>query len=67
VEQSLGNLHRPLSDTQLEEKFREQALLVLPAAGVDTLVDMCWQIDQLTDVGELVAAAVPDAAPAATR
>ncbi len=67
VEQSLGNLHRPLSDAQLEAKFREQALLVLPSAGVDTLVDMCWQIDRLSDVGELVAAAVPETAPAATR
>jgi 2-methylcitrate dehydratase PrpD len=27
VEQSLGNLHRPLSDAQLEDKFRDQAVL----------------------------------------
>ena len=30
VEQSLGNIHRPLTDKQLEEKFRDQAVLVLP-------------------------------------
>ena len=32
VEQSLGNVHRPLSDAQLDDKFRAQAVLALPAA-----------------------------------
>jgi len=59
VEQSLGNIHRPLTDTQLEDKFRDQSLLVLPAADVDALIDMCWNIDALDDVGELVNLAVP--------
>jgi 2-methylcitrate dehydratase PrpD len=59
VEQSLGNLHVPLTDRQLEEKFRDQAALVLPAAAVDALIRLCWKIDQLEDVNELVAAAVP--------
>ena len=59
VEQSLGNLHRPLSDRQLDDKFREQALLVLRADSVDGLIRLCWDIDQLEDVGRLVAAAVP--------
>ena len=30
VERSLGNVHRPLTDAQLDEKFRDQALLALP-------------------------------------
>jgi 2-methylcitrate dehydratase PrpD len=59
VEQSLGNIHRPLSDRQLEDKFRDQAVLVLPVADVDALIDMCWRIDALDDVGELVNLAVP--------
>ena len=59
VEQSLGNIHRPLSDKQLEDKFRDQAVPVLPAADVDALIDMCWRIDALDDVGELVNLAVP--------
>jgi 2-methylcitrate dehydratase PrpD len=62
VEQSLGNIHRPLSDRQLEEKFRDQAVMVLPAADVESLIQLCWRIDQLDDVGELVSAAVPAAA-----
>ena len=30
VEKSLGNIHRPLTDRQLEDKFRDQAVLALP-------------------------------------
>ena len=61
VEQSLGNIHRPLSDTQLEEKFRDQAVMVLPAGEVETLIQLCWKIDQLDDVRDAVMAAVPAA------
>jgi len=65
VEQSLGNIHRPLSDRQLEDKFRDQAVLVLPAGDVEAVIQLCWRIDQLDDVGDLVTAAVPAAARAA--
>ena len=60
VEQSLGNIHKPLSDQQLEDKFRDQAVLVHPAAQVESIVRQCWQIDRLDDVGELVRATAPD-------
>jgi hypothetical protein len=53
VEQSLGNLHRPLSNTQLEDKFRDQAVLALPAAQVETLIADCWRIDTLDDAGAI--------------
>jgi 2-methylcitrate dehydratase PrpD len=62
VEQSLGNIHRPLTDKQLEEKFRDQAILVLPAPEVESVIQLCWKIDRLEDVGELVTATVPAAA-----
>jgi 2-methylcitrate dehydratase PrpD len=64
VEQSLGNIHRPLTDKQLEEKFRDQAVLVLPAREVEAVIQQCWQIDQLDDVGELVRTTVPGGAAA---
>ena len=67
VEQSLGNIHRPLTDKQLEEKFRDQAVLVLPAQEVESLIDLCWRIDQLDDVGDLVTAALPASARAARQ
>jgi 2-methylcitrate dehydratase PrpD len=62
VEQSLGNVHRPLSDAQLEEKFRGQAVLALPSAQVDAALSLCWQIAGLDDVSELIDASIPAAA-----
>jgi 2-methylcitrate dehydratase PrpD len=63
VEQSLGNVHRPLTDRQLDEKFRDQAVLVLRADAVETIIQLCWKIDELDDVGQLVRTSVPEAAP----
>ncbi len=54
VEKSLGNIHRPLTDRQLEDKFRDQAVLALPPAQVDKLIEQSWRIDELADVNELI-------------
>jgi 2-methylcitrate dehydratase PrpD len=59
IEASLGNLKRPLSDRQLEAKFRDQAVLALPATQVEDILRLTWQIDTLDDVGTLVGRAVP--------
>jgi 2-methylcitrate dehydratase PrpD len=62
VEQSLGNLHRPLSNEQLTEKFVDQAVLALPRTQVDSIVEQCWRLDSLRDAGDLARATVPRAA-----
>jgi len=54
VEKSLGNIHCPMSDKQLEVKFRDQAVAALPAAQVEKAIELCWKIDELTDVSELI-------------
>jgi 2-methylcitrate dehydratase PrpD len=54
VEQSLGNIHRPMSDAQLGSKFLDQAVLVMSAEAAQTALDQCWKIGQLADVGALV-------------
>jgi 2-methylcitrate dehydratase PrpD len=59
VEQSLGNIHRPMSDKQLEHKFRDQAVAALPAEQVEKAIKLCWRIDELEDVAELIRSAVP--------
>jgi len=59
VEQSLGNIHRPLTNADLEEKFRDQAVLALPAAQVELLIESCWGIDTLDDAGEIARATQP--------
>jgi 2-methylcitrate dehydratase PrpD len=59
VEESIGNLRRPLTDKQLEDKLRDQASFVLPAGQIEKLIELCWKIDALEDVGVLVKATVP--------
>jgi 2-methylcitrate dehydratase PrpD len=59
VAQSLGNVHRPLSDSQLSQKFRDQAVLALPDARVERLLERCWQLDTLDSLAPLFTAAVP--------
>ena len=65
VEQSLGNVHRPLNDEQLEEKFRDQAVLALPSAQVEALIEQCWQLDSLQDAGDLARQTAPGATASA--
>jgi len=59
VEQSLGNINKPLSDHQLDDKFRAQAVRAIPAAQADAALALCWQVAELPDVRELVIASVP--------
>jgi 2-methylcitrate dehydratase PrpD len=59
VEQSLGNVRRPLSNEQLTEKFVDQAVLALPRAQVDVVLEQCWGVAELADVGELARATMP--------
>ena len=59
IEQSLGNIHRPLSDEQLSEKFRMCAARALPSDVASTVLDHCWRISELDDVNALVDATVP--------
>ncbi|WEX08052.1 MmgE/PrpD family protein [Chelativorans sp. AA-79] len=56
---SLGNLARPLSNAQLEEKFRDQACRLLSAEDVERLLGQCWAIAELPSAGALVDASVP--------
>jgi 2-methylcitrate dehydratase PrpD len=54
VECSVGNIKKPLSDRQLEDKFRDQVRV----PQVDRLIEMCWGLDRLDKVSELVKATV---------
>jgi 2-methylcitrate dehydratase PrpD len=59
VTESLGNLKRPLTDAQLEAKFRDQAVVNVPTDVADALIDACWRIDTLESVGALVELSTP--------
>ena len=49
VENALGTLARPMSDADLEEKFRSLTDGVLPQAQADRLIKLCWSAAQLAD------------------
>jgi 2-methylcitrate dehydratase PrpD len=57
VEHALGTLQRPMSDADLEEKFRGLAKGVLPDEQVEKLIALCWDVANLEDAGVIAAAA----------
>jgi 2-methylcitrate dehydratase PrpD len=57
VENAIGSLARPLSDTDLEAKFRGLAEDVLPKAQVDRVLGLAWKVSALASAGEIARAA----------
>jgi 2-methylcitrate dehydratase len=49
-----GHFKNPLSDAELEDKFRSLACGPLPKAQADALLDRLWNLEELADVGELI-------------
>jgi 2-methylcitrate dehydratase PrpD len=62
VEHAVGSLGKPMSNLDLEAKFRGQAEGILSKAEADKLIGLCWDIGRLDDAGEAARASVPDAA-----
>ena len=59
VAHALGTLARPMSDADLEAKFRGLTAGILSPAQREEVIALCWQITDLDDVGALIRAAVP--------
>ena len=62
VEHAIGSLARPMSDADLEAKFRKFAQGILSKAETDALIKLCWEIEKLKSAGDIARAAVPAAA-----
>ena len=45
-----GSPHNPLSDTEVEEKFRDCAAGLISEARMQTVFDMVWSLDEQPDV-----------------
>lgn len=60
VPHGIGN--DPLSDEELETKFRELAAPYMSEARVTQLLDACWSVETLDDVSHLARATVVDVA-----
>jgi 2-methylcitrate dehydratase PrpD len=61
VEHALGTLARPMSDADLEAKFRDLAYAVLPSSRIEEIIRLCRGVTALDDAGALVRAAQPGA------
>lgn len=48
-----GAAERPMTDAELEQKFRDQAATALPAAEVEALVEACRTLSSQCDVGNI--------------
>jgi len=59
VEHAVGSLGKPMSDADLETKFRGLAQGILSRGETDNLIRLCWDAGKLKDVGEVARASVP--------
>jgi len=59
VEHAVGSIDRPLSDGDLEAKFRGLADGILSKPEIERLIQLCWDIGKLKNVGEVASASVP--------
>jgi 2-methylcitrate dehydratase PrpD len=57
VPHALGTLARPMSDADLEAKFRTLVEPILTPGQVDELIAQCWNVDNLDNVGVIGRAA----------
>ncbi len=57
VEHAVGSSKNPMSNADLEKKFRGLAEGILTAEQADHLIELCWSIESLADVSRIPLAA----------
>jgi 2-methylcitrate dehydratase PrpD len=63
VEHAVGSLARPMSDADLEAKFRGLCKGILSDGETGKLIGLCWDVSKLKDAAEVARASVPAAPP----
>ncbi|MCX7136582.1 MAG: MmgE/PrpD family protein, partial [Proteobacteria bacterium] len=53
VDYAVGSTQRPMSDADIETKFRGLAAPVLPTAAISQLIENCWNITKAGDAAVL--------------
>lgn len=53
VKHAIGSLERPMTNADLEAKFRGLAAGILPSVQTDKLIALCWSLAAVADVGEV--------------
>ena len=64
VPHALGSLERPLTDGDLEAKFRALACGGFSTSDVNDVIELIWSFDNINDAASLARATVPVAATA---
>jgi 2-methylcitrate dehydratase PrpD len=59
VDHAVGSLEHPMTDADLERKFRGQAENVLSAGAIERLLALLSSVSTLPDAGDIARAAVP--------
>jgi 2-methylcitrate dehydratase PrpD len=59
VEHAIGSLDKPMSDADLEAKFRGLAGGILSQTETGRLIELCWDIGRLKSAAEIARASVP--------
>ncbi len=62
VEHATGSPENPMTDAQLEAKYRALATEVLGSERAEVLLDAVWRLDEATDVREVLTLAAGDSA-----
>jgi 2-methylcitrate dehydratase PrpD len=57
VEHAIGSVENPMTDGQLEAKFKDLVAGIIPSARVQPLIDLCWGVDSLQNAGDIARAA----------
>ena len=60
VDYHKGHYKNPMSDAEVEAKFRGLAQNVLKPAQTDRLLDALWKVEDVVEAGEIVRLTVPD-------
>jgi 2-methylcitrate dehydratase PrpD len=62
IEHAIGSVEKPMSDADLERKFADLADGILPREQAARVMDLCWKLETLTDVGDIPRAGARSAA-----
>jgi 2-methylcitrate dehydratase len=49
-----GHARNPMTDAEVEQKFRRLAEPLLASFAIAGILDRCWNLDKLADIGELL-------------
>ena len=58
IEHAVGSLEVPMTDQALGKKFADLADGILPAGQARRVMDLCWGVEKLTDVGQIARSGV---------